>query len=319
MPRRRADHLDLDDLARYRGGIVTYAELNQARLPPGTLAYRIRDGGPWQPVLPGVIALHNGPLTTRQRLDAAMAYARPGAVMTGSAAVRLRGLRSAGADTTVDVLVPHARTRSSHSFVRVQRTRRMPTPVLLDGLAVAPVARAVIDAARRMTTLRSVRALVAEAVQRGLCTPAELVDELRAGNMRWSARARAVLKEIEAGVRSVAEADARAILSKAGVRPAQWNKDLFDADGHWLARPDAVWLDVGVVLEIDSLEWHLSPEAYRRTQERQRRLARAGVIVLAFTPGSIRADPQAFVQEVRDTLARAAGRVAPELVLRDPR
>ena len=32
----------------------------------------------------------------------------------------------------------------------------------------------------------------------------------------------------------------------------------------FLARPDAWWLKAGVVVEVDSREWHLSPEDWRR-------------------------------------------------------
>jgi hypothetical protein len=52
------------------------------------------------------------------------------------------------------------------------------------------------------------------AVQQRRCTPAELRGEIDCGSRRGSALPRMVLTEISDGVRSVAEADARAVLAK---------------------------------------------------------------------------------------------------------
>jgi len=94
-----------------------------------------------------------------------------------------------------------------------------------------------------------------------------------------------------------------------------WNRDLYDEHGTWLARPDAAWLELGVVLEIDSLEWHLSPSAYQRTQQRHRRMTAAGLLVIHVTPGTARREPERFVADVRATLGAAAARSAPRLLL----
>jgi hypothetical protein len=57
-----------------------------------------------------------------------------------------------------------------------------------------------------------------------------------------------------------------------------------------------------VFLEIDSLEWHLSPGSYWRTQARQLRLARVGLIVLPVTPAAVRDDPRAFIEGLKIAL-----------------
>lgn len=41
-------------------------------------------------------------------------------------------------------------------------------------------------------------------------------------------------------------------------------------DGSLVAVPDALWAAAGLVVEIDSRAWHLSPSSYRRTQRRLR-------------------------------------------------
>lgn len=58
------------------------------------------------------------------------------------------------------------------------------------GFPVTPVVRAVLDRARRLRDVDAVRALVAEAVQRRFCTPAQLALELDAGSKRGTALVR---------------------------------------------------------------------------------------------------------------------------------
>ncbi|HEU4566907.1 MAG TPA: hypothetical protein VFR99_02670 [Marmoricola sp.] len=175
-------------------------------------------------------------------------------------------------------------------------------------IPVAPPARATIDAARRMRGPNDVRALIAEVVQKGLCTVPQLAAELRAAQRRGTALPRRVLAEVADGVRSTAEAELRELVLHSGLPLPVWNHDLFDADGAWLARPDALWLAQGVVVEVDSMDWHLSPELYRRTQARQRRLAAAGLTVLPVAPRDLRERPTEVLESIRAALAAARGR-----------
>ena len=64
----------------------------------------------------------------------------------------------------------------------------------------------------------------------------------------------------------------------------EWNADLLTRDGELIAVPDAIWGHVMAALELDSMAWHLTPEAYKRTQRRQRLLIRLGVPVLPIAP-----------------------------------
>ncbi len=58
-----------------------------------------------------------------------------------------------------------------------------------------------------------------------------------------------VLREIRGGARWVAEADAKRVLAAHHLLPALWNCDVYDEHGQWLACFDAVWLELGVVLD----------------------------------------------------------------------
>lgn len=97
-------------------------------MSPGTLRHRIRRGGPWQRILPGVYLVATGEPTADQRDMAAQLYAGPGGIITGLAALRRHQVR-APQSPIVDVLVSHEVKRAGGRYVRVQRTRNLPAMV----------------------------------------------------------------------------------------------------------------------------------------------------------------------------------------------
>jgi hypothetical protein len=278
------------------------------------LRRKVSPDGPWRVVLPGIYLTHNGDLAGGQREIAAVLYAGRGCVITGSAALLRMGFRVPLSEP-VDVLIPATRRRLSTGFVKVHRTTRMPGSTWnLDGMLWAPPARAVADAARSgVTAQREVRALVADAVQQGKCSVQQLAAELRAGSTQGSGELRAALEEVAAGVRSVAEGDLRKLIRHSGLPEPMYNPRLFVGEA-FLAQPDAWWPDAGVACEVDSREWHLSPEGWERTQARHARMSAHGILVLHYAPRRIRSDSAGVVSELRAALA--AGRQRPPLPIR---
>jgi hypothetical protein len=299
---------------RQQGGLVTRSQALAAGLTEGALRRRVSPDGPWRVVLPGIYLTHNGDLTGGQREIAAVLYAGRGCVITGPAALLRMGFR-VPMSGSVDVLIPATRRRLSTSFVQLHRTTRMPgSPWRLDGMLWAPPARAVADAARSGDIAqREVRALVADAVQQAQCTVEQLAAELRAGSTQGSGALRAALEEVAAGVRSVAEGDLRKLIVRCGLPEPMYNARLFVGEA-FLARPDAWWPDAGVACEVDSREWHLSPQGWERTQARHARMSAHGILVLHYAPRRIRSDSAAVASELRATLA--AGRQRPPLPIR---
>jgi len=292
--------------------VATHAALRSLGVPGSTISYRCRPGGPWQRLLPGVVAGHSGTPTTHERRLAAVAYAGAGVALTGFDALDEHGLPLTGITrgARVHVLVPHACQRQSAGFALVTRTERPITATTRRGLPVVGVARALVDATRRMSDLDQVRTLVARAVQQRRCTVSDLLAEVRAGPRQRTALVRRVLSEVRAGIRSSAEAKVRIVFQQHGVPEPRWNAEVRELDGDLLAVVDALWEDLLVVLEIDSLEWHLEPADYRATQARQRKLVAAGFTVLSVAPGDVLRDPEAFCRQVKDVLARARARRA---------
>ncbi len=244
---------------------------------------------------------------------AALLHAGPGSVITGPAAVRHHRIRGPAADV-IDVLLPASRKRRDAAFVRLHRTTRMPGRISKFGpLRYALPPRAVADAVRDLASVRDVRAVVADAVQRGCCQVQDLYAELTAGPNVGSALLREALTDVADGIRSTTEGDLKGLLIKSGLPMPLFNASVFDG-GIFIARPDAWWPEFGVAVEVDSREWHMSPEDHASTLARGRRMAVHQMIVLRFTPKQIRSQPSQVVAEIRRALDGARGR--PPLNLR---
>jgi hypothetical protein len=185
---------------------------------------------------------------------------------------------------TLHLLVPHARQVRNTELMRIERTNRLPTPIVRGGFPLAPPARAVSDAARRLRSRREITELISDAVQRRLCTVAQLSIELTDGGRRGSSTPRKVLQDVSAGVLSAAEADAKKLWERSGLPEPWWNARVLDANGRLLGIADAWWDGVALAWEINSFEWHLAPEDYAREQEKRARFAAAGVNVLPTLP-----------------------------------
>jgi hypothetical protein len=220
-----------------------------AGLTKHALAHRLRPGGPWRGLLPGVYLAANGAPTTLQQEMAALLYAGDGSVITGPAALRCHYIRTELTEI-VDVLVPAARQRRDTQFVRLNRTTRMPGRIWEAGpVRYVMPARAVADTVRGMTSLRDVRAVVADAVQRRRCAIPDLLTELDAGPNAGSMLFREALADVADGIRSVAEGDLRDLLASSGLPMPLFNPSLYDEHGNFVARPDAWWPELGIAVE----------------------------------------------------------------------
>jgi hypothetical protein len=298
----------LGELLDQQFSVASRGQLLGLGMKDTAMRWRVRAGGPWQALLPGVYLSVTGAPNLPQKEMAALLYAGPGSLITGPAALMHHGLRSPGMLETVDVLVPAGRQRHSTGFVRLHRTARVPARFVTSGpLRMVQAGRAVADTARLLADVRDVRAVVADAVQRSRCTVAELAAELREAPMRGSATFRSVLGEVADGIRSAAEADLRALIRAARLPAPLYNASLYIGD-RFLARPDAWWPEAGVTAEVDSRQWHLSPADWDRTRTRHDLMGAAGIIPLHFSPRQIRREPGEVVRLIRDALERGLQR-----------
>ena len=294
-------------------GVLSRTQALASGVTPNALQHRLRPGGPWQRLLPGVYLMATGQPTWEQQQIAALLHAGAESLITGPAAL-LNYRLTRSVPRSIDVLVPLARQPGSVGFVRVHRTRRMPASASCDGaVRFAPAERAVADTARALTDRVEARAVVASAVQRGQCTVAQLAAELGDGPVRGSANLRAVLAEVIAGIRSVPEADLRRLIIGARLPEPLYNPRLYLGE-QFLAQPDAWWPRYGVAVEVDSREWHLSPADWEQTMARHRRMSAVGIIVVHVSPRQLRDESAELEADLGAALR--AGRPLPAITTR---
>lgn len=182
----------------------------------------------------------------------------------------------------------------------------------LHGVRYAQPARAVADAVRGQNDRGKIVTLVGMAVQHAACTVEQLAAELRAGPQRGSSGLRSVLSEVAVGISTVAEADFARLVKRSGLPEPMYNVRLY-VGSQFLAKADAWWPEAGVVAEVDSREWHLSPLDWEKTMARHARMSAQGILVLHFSPRQIHADPRLVVSELRAALD--AGKRRPKLLI----
>ena len=313
MPKKACfDDQLLADLLRRQHRVIARDQALDCGLTEMALQHRIRTGGPWQRLLPGVYLVSSGTASADQRDMAALLHAGPHSVLTGLAALRRHGFRVPAANP-ISVVVPVKVRRQSSGFVRVQRSTRMPQEVCVAGevrYALAP--RAVADAARSLRSGRDVRALVAQAIQQQRCSIAMLDTELNEGPVVGSALLRAALEEVRGGVRSAPEGDLRRLIQRGKIPMPVFNARLYQG-AELIAVADAWWEEAGVAAEVDSKEYHYSAEDWQGTMRRHDRLVARGVLLLHFTPRQIRVSPEEVVAQIRAALE--AGRARPRLAI----
>jgi hypothetical protein len=305
------DRERVSSIVREQFGVISRSQALDCGLSRSAIDHLVRQDGRWRRLLPGIYATTTGDVLPDQRAMAALLHAGPQSVITGATAVRRHRLRCPGLNE-VDVLVPTNVRRQSASFVRVIHTSRMPEKYYSTGqIRFALLPRAVADAARGMTRLSDVRAVVAEAVQHGRCSLEALIRELNEGPVAGSRFYRLALGEVGDGIRSAAEADLKVLIDRSDLEKPMYNPELYAADGTFLGIPDAWWQRAGVAAEVDSRQYHLSPDDYERTTVRHNRMEASGISMLHFLPSTLRSKSPAVVRDLRGAIK--AGNSKPPL------
>jgi len=282
-------------------GVISRRQAECLGMSADVLNRRVRIGGPWQRMFPGVYLTVTGTPTIDQMDTAALLYAGDYSMITGLAALRRLGIWAPAISAT-DVLIPDTRRRVSRNYVRMHRTTKLPTEWLAQGeIRMAMIPRALADTALDLASVRDVRAVVAAGIQQGRCSVQQLEDELRDRRLHNAKLLRSVLAEVAAGIRSSPEGDLMDLIKKSGLPDPVYNPRLYIGD-RLLARPDAWWELAGVAAEVDSREWHLSPEAWERTMKRHDRMTAAGIRVLHFSPSQIKTEPGIVAAIIKDAL-----------------
>jgi hypothetical protein len=314
-PRAKVDWAAVSDAAPQR--LILVRTLLALGVPSSTIAFRCRKvDGPWWHPLQGLVALVRGALTAYQRLVAALLVCGDSAQVTGLAACRLYGLDRVPDHDQVHVLLPHDQRRRSEGFLLVERTTRLPPhPIVRDGIRCAPLARALVDAARRLMRIDEVRALLCEAVQRRMVTVAALRAELEAGSCRGAALVRQIVVELEDGIRSAAEGWLRELVgAMPELADMRWNVTLHLPNGTKVIA-DGFLDGVALAIELNSFAHHADLATFDATMRRQAEMIAAGIVVVPVTPRELRDDPAAVRRKLRAAREQARLRPRPVIVV----
>jgi hypothetical protein len=267
----------------------------------------------WRALGRGLVLTVPGDPTRADWALAGLAVAGTGSALSGWDALRLVGHRVAARTPPSDDVLILVRHGTNHRLgaARIRVTQRPFTrwctsvhDPTLPLVPVASPARAFADTALQQHRLGAVRAMVAAAIQHGLCDLDELVNELAACPRNGSALLRRALAEIGEGARSTAEASAADYLRRAGVPIFERNAPIYDGSGQLVAVADVLWRELRAVLEIDSREFHFSAADWQATMRRHNALVRLGYAVMHYPPSAL---GPAWADEVKVWLrARAA-------------
>ena len=307
---------DLDALLGSQRGLASTAQLRAVGLTGEALRWRLDRG--WRRVLPRVVYSRPGDLDAGQRLTAAALYGGTEAVVSSLAAARWHGVTAATGERRIQLEVPARRNLRGAGFVVVRRTVRPDAHAWPRGtVRIASPARAVMSAAADARNPDQCRAMIIEAVQRGICSLAALRHELEDGPRSGSAAPRRALQEAEAGAWSVPEADLLEVLVRSRAFLDVWaNPDLWAADGTRLPRPDC-WLDdVALAVQVHSRRYHAAPDDWDRTVMSDGIYAEHGVAVLRVTPTAVAREPQDVLQRIVRAHRAAARRPRPDVLAR---
>jgi hypothetical protein len=255
--------------------VVALPTLTAAGLCARWAARQARRGS-WQCLARGIYVVNDQPISDLTYAHAGAAYAGPNGIVSGLVPLRMLGLRWLPQVETVRVLVPDSVRLPDSKLVRLTRTTGHEKLLTWNraGVRFAATDRAIVDASRDLSDLRTIRGIVLGAVDDGHATAADLRDILDAGQRNGSALTRRAITDAERGAASPPEAELVDALMGCGhpflVNPEIWCDDVL------VGRPDVHILGRAGTGEVESEERHGSLEDRESTYDRHERFVAYG-------------------------------------------
>ena len=305
-------HLAWQELVAEQDGVLVRRQALRAGLTEDQWQWRL-DTGRWQPLLPGVVATHTGPVTSRQQAWAAVLACGSGACLSGDAALSALGM-PLGELGVLHVAVPEDRVVVSRTLAPTGATSVRVVPRRVKGLPgwrhparLPPMVRveaAVLHAAAWAVSDRAAEWRLAAAVQQRRVPVSDLRRALASmPRLRRHALVATVLDDVEHGAHAASELDFLRFLRR-------WRLPAPDC----LQRPvrlgrlrylDAWWESPRVAAELDGAH-------HRTVGDWESDLLRAndvlvagrhdGTTLLRFTPGNLRHDGERVAAQLAAVL-----------------
>ncbi|RZQ59312.1 hypothetical protein EWH70_34985 [Amycolatopsis suaedae] len=282
--------------------MVSPADLRAGGMSRHDIDRRCRPGGPWRKLFPRAVLLHNSEPTRAQLVRAAVVHLGRDTIVTGVDALQAHGL-GLPPPPLPHLLVPEYRRAVLPHPMLLERTTLLPRPVYVEGLPVAPVARAVVDAARRETDPGRLQELLTVPIYYGLCSADQLRAELDRGCQRGTREVRRLLRGLSSTAGTFLYAAARRLLRNLPLPPPRWNVEVEDLEGRPLGEVDAWWDEV-------AMGWRFGTEPAGNGSRSSMALAGADVIVVTTSPRQLTSDQDEDAYLIGTELVRAFGRAA---------
>ncbi|MGN6302751.1 MAG: endonuclease domain-containing protein [Angustibacter sp.] len=250
-------------------------------------------------VLHGVYRPAWVPLTHRLKCQAACLVLPEGAVVTGSSAATVLGLRLASADDDVAVAVPEGLHLPRRRGVQLRRvTERRPGSRLLDGVRLAQAHRIAFDAAARQPLAEATATLDA-LVRHGIVDVNDLRQWLANCHDNHVVTVRKAATLVDARAESQPESVTRVHLRTAGFDVVPQFQVIVGSRA--VARVDLALPELKIAIEYDG-RWHEDARQRALDNDRIARLRAAGWIVIIVTAELLR-DPRTLVAVVAAAVA----------------
>jgi hypothetical protein len=283
-------------LAAVQNDVVSVRQLQRCGLNSSAITVRVRRGQLHR-VHRGVYAVGSATLSLRGTLAAGALACGADAVLARHAAAAWHAMRP-WTPRRIDVIARSNAGRALDGF-RPHHTRSLDRRDVWrrDNILVTSPARTTLDLAAELTP-KELRRMVRQSFAEGIVSVRQLTDVLdRTPRHPGAARLRALLADGYVPTRSELEDRALDLLAAAGIaRPDVNPRLLIDAR---TIRPDLLWKEQRVVIELDGATWHDDPLTRADDAERQAILEAAGYRVL-------RVSWRQLVDHPGQTLARIA-------------
>jgi hypothetical protein len=311
MSRNIATHLKLLPLLQVQDFVISREQAFERGLTRGAVDDRLASKA-WQVVLPSVYFAGSGTPTRRQKMIAALLYAGHGSAIDDVDACRFHGIKAAAVDHyLIHVVVPWGSPARSHDYVRIRRTSRPIEAVVTSRLRYVDPATAVIAAARRVKSDRTVLALISDAVQRNVATVKQLMCAQIAGPPRNARRADAALAQVGAGIRSAPEGDFRTLAEASAILPPLlYNRSLL-LPNRQIICPDALAPDAPLVHETNGRRAHKRLDLFEDMQVRHEVMTSVGLIAFHTSPRRLALHGGEVVRAFERAYLREAGKGLP--------
>lgn len=312
-----AEWLPLDELLHRQDQLIRRDQAFASGLPRTLIDAHLRQGR-WNRVLPSVYLADPAAPALEPRIEhrrlirATWMWAGEDAVVFGAAAAFWSGQLD---DRTgpIGVIVPPSRRMSAQPGVSVRRTAVGPGDTCVQqGIVLTQPHRTAVDLAANGRN-----ELLNRMAQGKRLRPAALHRVLDQGSGRrgW-AKARIAVRESLTNPHSEAERLTHRALSAGRVTGWRANAELVVL-GRTI-RPDLVFDDVKLIVEIDGFAYHVDRDTFETDRSRQNLLVAAGWTVLRFTWRQVLNDPASVVAQIEATrsmlrtkLASSEPRAAP--------